>query len=95
MSHDPENDAQQAERLRMAGLYRAIFEDDKRGQAVLADLIRKFARAPARGFGPDAVMETFVNAHTRRVFDHINLMINAADGIDEPPTDERHDDDLP
>ena len=46
MSDDPELDAREAERQRMAGLYKAIFEDDRRGEAVLADLVA--ARSAAR-----------------------------------------------
>ena len=84
----------QAERLRVAGLYRAIFEDDRRGAAVLEDLAKRFARPPARGFTPEAITETFVRSHQRLIFDHIYLMVNLANGVDdEPPTTERQDDD--
>lgn len=93
MSDDPELDAREAERQRMAGLYKAIFEDDRRGEAVLADLAQRFARGPAHGFTPEAITETFVNAHQRKVFDFIYLMINKANGVDdEPPTTERQSD---
>jgi len=89
--------ARDAERQRLAGLYHAIFEVDRRGAAILEDLMHKFAKGPARGFTQEAVTETFVRAHQRVMLDHILVMINLANGVeDESPTTERQsDDDLP
>ena len=87
-------DEQLVERARMDALYKAIFEDDRRGAAVLEDLARHFAKGPARGFTQDAVTETFVRAHQRKVFDFIMTRINRASGAEDQPPDQGNDDDL-
>lgn len=92
---DDANEARHLEKMRIAGLYHAIFNDDKRGQAVLEDLIRKFAKGPARGFTQDAITETFVRAHQREIFDYIDVMVTLADRGDDSPTTERRTDEHP
>lgn len=97
MSQDPDLEARDAERQRLAGLFHAIFEVDRRGAAVFEHLMLKFAKGPAKGFTQEAVTETFVRAHQRVILDYCIQMINLANGVDdEPPTTERQsDEDLP
>lgn len=75
--------------LHLAGLYRDLFEIDKRGQAIYEDLYRKFA-APAKVHtkgGIDAILQTYRAAAHREVIEHIVRQINVANGA-EPPEDE-------
>lgn len=90
----------EADGLRIAGLYRDIFEIDKRGQVIYEDLYKRFA-APARVHvkgGLDAVLATYRDGARREVVEHIVRMCNIANGAepaDEPPTSEGNDHDLP
>lgn len=61
-------------------LYHDLFKVDRRGQAILADLAQRFARAPAKGFDAAAVNETFARAHQRAVIDYIALRMARAEG---------------
>lgn len=78
---------QQRERDRLDQLYLQVFEDDKRGQAILADLHRKFVRSPnPSDFTQEGMLRAFVQTHQREVFEYIARRINAAHGVhDEPP----------
>lgn len=81
---DPDRDA-------LAALYRDIFEDDRRGQAIFEDLYRRYA-APARVHtdgGIDAVLKTFRDAARREVVEHIVRMINRANGVHDAPADDQ------
>jgi len=80
----PELDAS-AERSRMAGLYRDVFETDPRGQEIFSDLYKRFyahARVHTDG-GIDAVLRTYKDASRRDVVQHIVNMINLAGGADD------------
>ncbi len=57
--------------------YAALFEDDKRGAAILEDLVRRFARQPADGFdGISGILRTYHAQGERRVMDFILSRIN-------------------
>lgn len=62
--------------------YKALFEDDRRGAAILEDLILRFIRPPVTEGGIDAVLKTFDRAGQRRPLDFITAMINRANGVD-------------
>jgi hypothetical protein len=64
-------------------LYRDLFETDRRGQSILADLARRFVRPPPRGFDAAALNETFARAHQRAVIDYILSRIDRANGADD------------
>lgn len=63
------------------GLYRDLFDVDRRGQAVLADLAARFVRPPPRAFDQAAMHETFARAHQRAVIDYILSRIDRANGV--------------
>lgn len=86
MSPEDEAAARQVEHLN--GLYRQIFEDDKRGEAILLDLQRRFVKRPdPNDFTPEGMLRAFVRTHQREVLEYILRRINAAHGVeDEPPT---------
>lgn len=70
-------------------LYRAIFETDKRGAAILEDLIRRFTRPAVTEGGIDAVLKTYERMGMQRVLHHIVGQINRANGVQDPePTSE-------
>jgi hypothetical protein len=80
----PDPDAN-AERARMAALYRDLFETDRRGQEVFADLYKRFyahAKVHTSG-GIDAVLKTYEAASQKAVVQHIVNMINVASGADD------------
>lgn len=91
----PEQD-QYAERRRLAGLYRDIFETDGRGQEVFADLYRRFfahAKIHTDG-GVDAVLKTYRDASRREVVQHIVNQINMANGAADEAPQQQGDDDV-
>lgn len=63
-------------------LYKAIFEDDKRGAALLEDLTNRFARKVYVKGGHEADRETCYNAGMRDVIEWIVIQINRANGVD-------------
>ncbi|KXJ63015.1 hypothetical protein AXY46_03075 [Achromobacter xylosoxidans] len=65
-------------------VYKEIFEDDRRGAAVLEDLIQRFARPPVQTGGIDAVLQTYHRLGERRVMDFIAAQINRANGVPDP-----------
>jgi len=62
--------------------YRALFEDDRRGVAILEHLTRTFARPAVVKGGIDAVLETYQRDGQRRVLEFIVNQINRAHGVD-------------
>jgi hypothetical protein len=62
-------------------LYKALFEDDKRGAAILDHLIQVFARDAVVEGGIDAVLKTYKHAGQRKVLDFIASQINRANGV--------------
>ena len=62
--------------------YAALFEDDRRGAAILEDLTQIFARPAVVKGGIDAVLETYQRDGQRRVLEHIVSQINRASGVD-------------
>lgn len=64
--------------------YREIFEDDRRGAAVLEDLVARFARPAVTSGGIDAVLQTYQRDGMRRVIDYIVSQVNRANGVPDP-----------
>ena len=76
-------------RAGLDALYRDLFETDRRGQQVLADLAARFVRPPPRTFDASAVNETFARAHQRAVIDYILTCIDRANGVhDQQPQED-------
>jgi hypothetical protein len=69
---------------RLPALYKAIFEDDARGQVLLADLQARFCRRPnPDDFTQEGMLRGFVRTHQREVVEYIVRQINRADGVEE------------
>lgn len=65
-------------------LYRDIFEQDRRGAAILDDLVTRFGRARVHTDGGiDAVLKTFHANGQRHVVDYVLTQINKANGVNE------------
>ncbi|MFU1927509.1 hypothetical protein ACLQ9J_04170 [Bordetella hinzii] len=62
-------------------VYKEIFEDDRRGAAVLEDLVQRFARPQVSNGGIDAVLKTYERGGMRLVLDFITAQINRANGV--------------
>ena len=62
-------------------LYKQIFEDDRRGAAILEHLTRLFARPAVTTGGIDAVLQTYHRDGQRRVIEFIVTQINRANGV--------------
>jgi hypothetical protein len=62
--------------------YKGIFEDDRRGAAILEHLTRVFARPAVVSGGIDAVLETYQRDGQRRVLEFIVNQINRANGVE-------------
>lgn len=62
--------------------YKDLFEDDRRGAAILEHLIRAFARPAVVTGGIDAVLATYQRDGQRRVLEFITNQINRAHGVD-------------
>ena len=81
------------ERARIAGLYRDLFEIDRRGQELFEDLIKRFGHTKVHTDGGiDAVLKTYKSAAHREVLDYILLMINRANGVNDSDTDQGEND---
>lgn len=65
-------------------IYKDIFEDDRRGAAILEDLTARFARPAVTTGGIDAVLQTYHRDGMRRVIEHIVSQINRANGVPDP-----------
>lgn len=76
----------------LAPLYRDIFDLDRRGAAILEDLVQRFggARVYTEG-GTDAVLKTYQAAGRREVVDYILRQINNANGAQDPQPPEEGD----
>lgn len=73
-----------------AALYRDMFESDRRGAAVLDDLVARFGAAKVHTEGGiDAVLKTYRAGARREVLDYILRQINRANGVNEPPEEDR------
>lgn len=69
----------------LAQLYKAIFEDDKRGALIAEDLYQRFAahaKVHTDG-GIDAVLKTYRASAHREVIEYITRQINRANGVDD------------
>lgn len=92
-----DDDGAGAERARLDALYLAIFENDRRGQAVFDDLYARFVRRPSTtDFTQEGMLKAFVQTHQREVIEYIVRCVNRASGVQDPtppapgiPTDER------
>lgn len=62
--------------------YAALFEDDRRGVAILEHLTQLFARPAVVTGGIDAVLQTYQRDGQRRVIEFIVSQINRAHGVD-------------
>lgn len=83
-----------ARRAHLAGLYKAIFEDDKRGETLLLDLQARFVKKPnPKDFTQEGMLRTFVHAHQREVIEYIVRQINEAHGVPDitPPEGSDHE----
>lgn len=69
-------------------VYKEIFEDDRRGAAVLEDLIQRFARPQVNSGGIDAVLKTYERGGMRLVLDFITAQINRANGVPDESADQ-------
>lgn len=69
-------------------LYKAIFEDDRRGAAILSYLERRYAKPMVTSGGIDAVLETYRRMGQREVIEFIALMINRANGVPDDNADQ-------
>lgn len=69
--------------------YKALFEDDKRGVAILEDMIQRFVRPAVTEGGIDAVLKTFERNGQRKPLDFIAAMINRANGVNLNPEEEK------
>lgn len=71
-----------------AKAYKELFEDDRRGAAILEDLIQRFARPAVQTGGIDAVLQTYHRLGERKVLDFIAAQINRANGVPDPNADQ-------
>ncbi len=67
--------------------YRQLFEEDKRGAAILEQLTVLFAKPAVRQGGIDAVLETYHRMGAQSVLQHILNQINRANGVQEGEDD--------
>lgn len=65
-------------------LYKQVFEDDRRGAAILEHLTQLFARPAVTTGGIDAVLQTYHRDGQRRVLEYIVGQINRANGVQDP-----------
>lgn len=65
-------------------LYKQVFEDDRRGAAILEHLTQLFARPAVTEGGIDAVLKTYHRDGQRRVLEFIVGQINRANGVQDP-----------
>lgn len=72
----------------LAALYHDVFDEDKRGAAILEDLVRRFTRPPVTEGGIDAVLKTYERMGMRRVVEYIVMQVNRANGVPTQQEDE-------
>lgn len=75
--------------LMSTDLYKQIFEDDRRGAAILEELVARFSRPAVTKGGIDAITETYFRAGQRSVFEFIVSQINRANGVSDPNADDQ------
>lgn len=68
----------------LSELYRQIFEVDKRGAAILEDLVKRFSKPASVTGGIDAVLKTYLHMGEHNVVQHIVNQINRANGVSDP-----------
>jgi len=71
-----------------AALYRQIFEEDKRGAAILEDLVVRFSQPAVVEGGIDAVIKTYHRMGQNSVLQFIVGQINRGNGVSDSPTTE-------
>lgn len=69
-------------------VYKAIFEDDRRGAAILDDLLVRFKPKVVTDGGIDAVLKTYRHAAHREILEFIVSQINRANGVPDPNADQ-------
>ncbi len=74
-----------------AATYAAIFETDRRGAAILEDLIRMFSKPAVTDGGIDAVLKTYERMGQQAVIQHIVRQINRSHGVTDSPNDPEGD----
>lgn len=62
--------------------YAELFQDDRRGAAILEDLTRRFAKNATTTGGIDAVLKTYLSQGEWNVIQFIVNMINQSQGVD-------------
>jgi hypothetical protein len=71
---------------RLPALYKAIFEDDARGQVLLADLVARFCKRPdPNDFTQEGMLRGFVRTHQREVVEYVIRQVNRANGVEDDP----------
>ncbi len=65
-------------------IYRDIFEIDRRGAAILEELVVRFSRRAVTTGGIDAVLKTYQQEGMRQVVEFIVGQINRANGVPDP-----------
>jgi hypothetical protein len=71
-----------------ASTYADVFEVDARGQAILEDLVRRFAKPAVTRGGIDAVLQTYQRAGAREVIDFILRRCDQARGVEPADSDD-------
>lgn len=70
------------DRAQLAALFRDIFEDDRRGAAILEHLEARFGAVQVHSKGGlDAILGTYKSAAQAAVIGYIHTMIQAAHGV--------------
>ena len=70
--------------------YKAIFDDDRRGQAIFDQLYLKFATKVFVPGGLEGDRQTCYNAGARDVIEFITRQINRANGVMDPNQNEEN-----
>lgn len=68
--------------------YKAIFEDDRRGAAILDHLLTRFRHKVVTEGGIDAVLKTYRHAAHRELLEFIVAQINRANGVPDENADD-------
>lgn len=68
-------------------VYKEIFEDDRRGAAILEDLLLRFRPKVVTTGGIDAVLQTYRHAAHRELLEWVVSQINRANGVPDENAD--------
>lgn len=68
--------------------YKAIFEDDRRGAAILDHLLTRYRPKVVTEGGIDAVLKTYRHAAHRELLEFIVAQINRANGVPDENADD-------